>query len=291
MQTKLIGLAIITLFLSSCQSSSKLTSTANSAKKAYDIGDYLLATNLYAQTFDLYDKQLREIPDTMYVEAIESAQNARQSNFASQWIEAGALKYPNNTKLLVQQVELYKTSYRAADEYGIRKTNHEILAKSDTQNYERLFELAFQLEYFEDATQWFPHITSPTELQYDQELSALQKTSADEKTILNHCDKAIKNYPNLISAIDYKAVYLYTKAEDVYQKEMDYYNKNQNYTQWVLLRHELKKLSSNYRQARDLFIKLRKTDPDNKRYIRYLINCYVRLEMDKEAKALEKLDK
>ena len=81
----------------------------------------------------------------------------------------------------------------------------------------------------------------------------------------------------------------YEKAENRYKYEMAKYNKNKNATTYAYLRRDLKKVSADFRIARDLFIKLRKDDPNNKSYIRYLKNTYLRLEQKDKAAQMDKL--
>ncbi len=67
------------------------------------------------------------------------------------------------------------------------------------------------------------------------------------------------------------------------------YNKDQNYTAYVYLKRELKKISSMFRESRELFEKLHEDDPDNQQYIKYLKNIYLRLDMKGEASKMDML--
>ena len=94
---------------------------------------------------------------------------------------------------------------------------------------------------------------------------------------------------NSIPALEWLAVNEYNKAEEWYKKEIAKYNKNKNATTYAYLRRDLKKISAIFRLARDKFLKLRKLDPNNKSYIKYLKNTYLRLDMKDKAKEMDDL--
>ena len=103
------------------------------------------------------------------------------------------------------------------------------------------------------------------------------------------CDEVLTLQADHQDALKYKAVLLYEKSEARYKELMDDYNKNKNATSYAYLKRDLKRLSADYRMCRDLFEKLRLLAPDNGNYIRYLYNVYLRLDLNDQAKKLEKL--
>jgi outer membrane protein assembly factor BamD (BamD/ComL family) len=70
---------------------------------------------------------------------------------------------------------------------------------------------------------------------------------------------------------------------------MSKYNKNKNATTYAYLRRELKRISTDYKIAKDILEKLIEKDPTNKNQLVYLRNCYVRLEMQEEARKVNKI--
>lgn len=97
----------------------------------------------------------------------------------------------------------------------------------------------------------------------------------------------LKEHPNHEPTLYWRAKYYFNKAENLYQAEMTKYNRSPDYTSYAYLRRELKVVSADFRTARDLFVKLHSVNPDNLNYIRYLKNCYIRLEMKAEAKLMD----
>ncbi len=125
--------------------------------------------------------------------------------------------------------------------------------------------------------EWFP-------LYYD---GVKENKSSDD--LMAVCDQVLALDGSHQDALKNKAVLLYEKSEARYKQLMDDYNKNKNATSYAYLKRDLKRLSADYRMCRDLFEKLRLLAPDNGNYIRYLYNVYLRLDLNDQAKKLEKL--
>ncbi|MBP5365199.1 MAG: hypothetical protein J6Y82_04670 [Bacteroidales bacterium] len=115
------------------------------------------------------------------------------------------------------------------------------------------------------------------------------KDSTAEKDLMAICRKALKDNPDQIKAIDYIAVSLYNTGESRYNAVMSEYNKNKNATTYAYLRRDLKRITPFYTEAKTHFEHLRKLAPDEKNYIKYLINIYNRLDQGDKSKALRKL--
>lgn len=151
----------------------------------------------------------------------------------------------------------------------------------------RLFLLNIENNNTEKALEVWPIIEdkSNADLQFEY-LKLLEQT---EKTTqaLSFSEEILKNSPQHEPTLFWRARYYYDKAEKLYDLEMAKYNRSPDYTAYAYLRRELKKISADYRTARDLFIQLHAINPDHSNYIRYLKNCYLRLEMKKEAEQMD----
>ena len=115
------------------------------------------------------------------------------------------------------------------------------------------------------------------------------KDSTSEKELMTICRNALKDNPDQLKAVDYIAVSLYNTGEQKYNSVMAEYNKNKNATTYAYLRRDLKRISTIYVEAKTHFEHLRKLNPEEKNYIRYLINIYNRLDQGDKSKALKKL--
>ena len=115
------------------------------------------------------------------------------------------------------------------------------------------------------------------------------KESLTEKELSQVCKSALKDNKDQIVALEYLAITLYDNAQAQYKKAMNTYEKKKTATEYAYLKRDLKRISTVYVDSKNYFEQLRKLDPNNKRYISYLINIYTRLEQDSKAKALKKL--
>jgi tetratricopeptide (TPR) repeat protein len=119
-------------------------------------------------------------------------------------------------------------------------------------------------------------------------MEALEETGKkDEARKL--CETILEKHPDYEPAMEWKAIDIYERAESWYKSEMSKYNENADYTAYVYLRRELKKISAMYRESRDIFEKLHQNNPGNTQYIKYLKNIYLRLEMREEATKMDML--
>jgi tetratricopeptide (TPR) repeat protein len=162
-------------------------------------------------------------------------------------------------------------------------------ASTEDQNSIRLFITHIQKGNYEWALILWEQIKAKEtpQLQYAY-LEALEATGRKDSLYIKHREFLTK-YPDYGPALFWEAKYHFNKAEKQYQYEIAKYNKNKNTTTYAYLRRELKRLSEDYRTAKNILEKLTQKDPTNKTQLFYLRNCYVRLEMQEEAKKTDKI--
>lgn len=153
----------------------------------------------------------------------------------------------------------------------------------------RLFELGMEMQQYEAALKVWDRIPAKEDagLKYDY-LTLLEKSGQTSKA-LQYSQEILEQHPNHEATLYWRARYYFDKAEKLYQSEMEKYNRKPDYTSYAYLRRELKKASADYRAARDLLEQLHKMNPHHLNYIRYLKNCYLRLEMKTEAEQMDQL--
>lgn len=104
------------------------------------------------------------------------------------------------------------------------------------------------------------------------------------------CKEILQIAPDNKSALYYLASTKYAKAEATYTKLMSDYNKNKTQAAYAYLTRDLKKVvSPMYKESRTYFERLRKNEPENKTYIKYLVYINDRLSNEKEVARLKKL--
>ncbi len=135
----------------------------------------------------------------------------------------------------------------------------------------------------------WPKSDNKTKLEWFKLYFDSVKDSMTENELSKLCDSVLAIDGNNSDAHFYKAVQKYEKCEARYKKLLDDYEKKKNATTYAILKRDLKFLSADYREAKDMFENLRKLAPDNKSYIKYLINIYNSLDQGDKAKQLERL--
>lgn len=152
----------------------------------------------------------------------------------------------------------------------------------------KIYRTQQRVEDYEAANQTWQKIDpqNDSDLMYEQVevLSKLNRT----QDALTLSKQILKLEPKHEKALFKLADYYYNKAENWYKSEMDKYNRNPNNTTYAYLRRELKKISADFRTARDLLETLHSVAPENKLYMAYLANTYIRLDMKKEAEQMTK---
>lgn len=135
----------------------------------------------------------------------------------------------------------------------------------------------------------WPKSDNKTKLEWFKLYFDSVKESMTDNELSKLCDSVLTIDGSNTEALFYKAVQKYEKCEAKYKKLLDDYEKKKNATTYAILKRDLKFLSGDYREAKDMFENLRKLAPDNKSYIKYLINIYNRLDQSDKAKQLERL--
>jgi hypothetical protein len=135
----------------------------------------------------------------------------------------------------------------------------------------------------------WPQSDNDTKVKYFGQYKNEVKDAISTKEMLKICDSILAIDADNVDALSFKAVSLYDDCEAKYRKLMGDYEKNKNATSYAILKRDLKFLSTDYRQCRDMFEKLRVLMPDSKNNIKYLINIYNRLDQNEKARQLEKL--
>ncbi len=286
---RILSLVLVLAGLFACNPMKKVESTRTLAYSAYQNGNYAEALTQYEQLMKLYKEQSNEVPYDIIVKAGKAAFNAKNFEKAKEYLTR-AFKGNKTYDLLKMLIETYENLNETNLVKGLISDNisvYENAGKTD-EAYTELFKLDFAAGKYEDAYNDYKNIADPDIDLFPEYLKVLNELGKKEEA-QKVCKTVLVNDANSVPALEWLAVDEYNKAENWYKKEIAKYNKNKNATTYAYLRRDLKKISAIFRSARDKFVKLRSLDPENKTYIKYLKNCYLRLDMKGKAKEMDAL--
>lgn len=284
----LTGLFLATI-LFACNPLKKLETTQSTAQVAFDSGSYSDALVQYKQLMLLYKENSLDLPADIMLNAGISAYKIKDFDVAKEFLTQ-AFNRNKNIETLMMLVDIYKNTDDTDEQKSVIENNIKTFnenGKGDFANTE-LFNINFSKGDLEAAYLNYNNIISPGEDLFEEYLDILVKLNK-KKEAKQLCVEALKSNDSNVAALEWLVIDEYTNAENWYKSMMAKYNRNKNATSYAYLRRDLKKVSVQYRNARDKFIKLRTIDPKNKKYIRYLKNCYLRLEMKDKAAEMDKL--
>ncbi|MCR5696363.1 MAG: hypothetical protein K6G73_05230 [Marinilabiliaceae bacterium] len=275
---------LLVALVSACQSSKKLTiEKTNQANALFNAGNYTEAFNAY-----LAIDSVALLSDTIARRnAIISAYNTHNYKYAT----SHAIFAFNNDKELLTAVEKsfcalgmtekanvlilnYESIFTA--EYGEKAIANRLAAYHNERESRQLVNYYSKIDNDSLRVACFDNYFKFTS----------SSMSDDEK--LNACKEILQLAPKQETALRFMAINQYKTAEAKYNAAMAEYNKKKNATTYAYLRRDLKRISATYRECKAKFETLRTINPENKDYIKYLININLRLDNNAQAKELEK---
>lgn len=272
-----------------CSPLKKTASSETTAFASYANKNYQQAYAQLLAVINNYKSTDQKVPYEVYLKTAYSASQLGNASSAVQYY-AEALE----DSLTVDAVKDYllnmnKLGNTAQTNIALNKYS-EFLSNNGHGEYvvNQQFSQALRLKDDKAIAELYPQLKSANEEQSMAYLNALEKTDKNKEALL-FANKLLSDNPSDLKAKEWKAVHYYNKAEDQYQSLMDAYNKDKNYTTYVYLKRDLKKVTEDFKQSRELFEDLRNQNPAEKKYIKYLKNIYLRLEMKREAAAMDTL--
>ncbi|MCU4176243.1 tetratricopeptide repeat protein [Carboxylicivirga sp. N1Y90] len=280
---------ILAVTLFACNPLAKLPGIQNGADAAFDLGDFEKAYQLYTEYVNLAEANQAEVSDAVYAKLAKASLETDKFGEAKT-LYAKLLDKNQDDDLLLEYAQGLQKGGKLEDELALWN-KYEV---KDTKVMQRQLErqVALNAELGNNA-----EVVSLYEAAKDDELTkettfAYVKALAeeDQSTKAKKVSKdLIKANPDYKEALEWGGKYFYELADKRYKYEMAKYNKKKNATTYAYLRRDLKKVSADFRTARGYFEKLREMEPENKSYIKYLKNCYLRLEQKDKAAQMDKL--
>jgi len=247
----------------------------------------------YLQQYVAISKTTNVKPnESLYLKLAEVCNQLNKVDEASSCYE-NLLLNANNEGLIQDYTTLLARNHEIKKELGVWSRYYTQIHDNSLlkQAYDRQLILLTESQDYAAAEALWMDLPEGMEVSPEAYFSVVQ--SADQlghsKNALKACNWLLKLEPDHIGALEWKAKYLYESAEKSYNAEMAKYNKNKNATTYAYLRRDLKVISGDFRESRDLFLKLRKISPEEESYLKYLKNIYIRLDMKQEAAKIDKL--
>jgi predicted Zn-dependent protease len=286
---KQLFIAGLLLMFFACNPLKQLETTQSSAQTAYEAASYSEALTLYEQLIQLYKENGKDIPVDIKMNAGKSAYEIKKYDTAKGYLTE-VFNENKEIEQLMMLIDISKQSGSSDELKSLIKNNIDLLKENGKGDlaYVELFNMNYAAGDMEAAYSNYNKIENPGEELFDEYLDILVKLDK-KKEAKEVCTEALNSDVGNKAALEWLAIDEYTNAEKWYKSMMAKYNKNKNATSYAYLRRDLKKVSAQYRNARNKFLKLRTIDPGNKKYIRYLKNCYLRLEMKDKAAEMDKL--
>ncbi|MBS2098771.1 tetratricopeptide repeat protein [Carboxylicivirga linearis] len=279
----------LSALLFACNPLNKLPGLQSGAEQAFSSNDFQKSYTLYKQYIELANNNDTEVSDNIYLklaqvsgelgkmeEASKLYYSLLEKNESSELInEFATLLQSKGTNQ--QEIDLWNKFELDDENLKSTKVDRLINLYSKTESYDAVIEVV--------ANKGNIALSNDATMQY---ITALENTDSKIEAA-KVCNQLVKEQPDYIPALEWKGKYYYEKADARYKAEMAKYNKNKNATTYAYLLRDLKKVSADFRVARDTFETLRKYDAENKSYIKYLKNCYLRLEQKAEAAKMDRL--
>ncbi|MGQ1946524.1 tetratricopeptide repeat protein [Geofilum sp. OHC36d9] len=290
MKKLLAILGVIAFLFTACSPTKKITAIQTQMGIAYQQDDYETVLTQYEALKQVASTKKIEPANTVKTQAAKSAYKLKKYDTAALLFSEIPQNLKDGESIYMQGISYNKTKQSEMEYQHWRDC---IRLLKENENYPLVLQRLFLLEtangkYHEADTLWRHLSITKDEIILSARLQGLKELGR-EKEALQITKSILKLNPENTDAIYFKAAYHYEKGETLYQSEMTKYNKNRNYTTYAYLRRELKKVSIQFRAARELFEKLHQLEPKNKTYINYLKNCYIRLDMKSEAAKMDKL--
>jgi tetratricopeptide (TPR) repeat protein len=277
--------------LLACNPTAKLPVIKSDADAAFESADYEKAYTLYSNYIDLAKANNVAIENDMIVKLAQACTQTDRTDEAIVLYEQ-LLQNDQNIHLLAEYAQMLQRDGKANEELALWNKYSSSIRTAELKKLriERLIFLNASNENYPAIVTLFERKGS-IQLSKEAQLACVNALANSKQTDLavRTCNSLLKENPDYIEALEWKAKYYYHKADERYKYEMAKYNKKKNATTYAYLRRDLKKVSADFRIARDTLIKLRQLDPSNKSYIRYLKNTYLRLDQKDKAAKLEKL--
>lgn len=268
------------LIVASCGTTKKITNEA--LEEAYLAGDYETVYTYSSAQINKFSKKGAEINSTILGLAGRSAYKLNKVDEAADYLSQSLEKNAQQESLYPMLAEIYaqidtEKEIELLETYGVTFKNGKYQSKFTDQ----LFMAHLKGENSLALFNVWPGVSSSIKSKEDNVaayLNACKQLDKKEETLIAAEELLKINHNNAI-ALEIKAVDIYKKAEVKYVNAFETYNKKKTTLTYGILRRDLKKISAQYREARDIFESLYKASPE-KSYASYLTNIYSRLQDD-----------
>lgn len=292
MKVRSLIVGIIALVAFSCSPLKKLPGLESQADVAIEQSNYEQAYVHLKQYQNISESSNVKPNESFYLKMAEVCSQLNKVEEASEYYERLMLE-DFNERLIQDYASLLAKNNKVEKELNVWNRYQSKLKDKNmqAQAFNRQVILLNQSQKYEEVESLWSGQTEDVNVSPEAYFSYVQASEqlGKSQNALKACNTLLKLKPDHLEALEWKAKFLYESAEKRYKSEMAKYNKNKNATTYAYLRRDLKKISADYRVSRDLFLKLRKMNPEDKSYVKYLKNLYIRLDMKNEAAKMDEL--
>ena len=287
---KLIFPFALLIIVSACNPLKQIQGYQTNLTQAYESKDYPGVLTAYNQLKKYHQsKESRIMPE--YLKMAGEAAIETENYELAETILLRKIEQSQDMETVEMLGRVYQDTGKTDKEYDLwsEYVNQVESEEKRAEISQKLFAIEMRRKDYEkalDRTRKMPPLSDPRFM--FMRVEALEATGKKEEA-REVCNQLLERDPDFKPAMEWKAIDIVERAEKWYRAEMTKYNKDQNYTAYVYLKRELKKISAMFRQSRELFEKLHEGDPDNEQYIKYLKNIYLRLDMKGEASKMDML--
>lgn len=278
------ALIVSAITFSGCSTSGKLASPVETADAAMVEGRYEVALMQYETVIEKYKNEMRTAECPVYgkagVAALKTGDKAKALEYFEMdtytpFVEANTYY---NMAILFREVDNLSREIMALSDYLVKFPDADRAGEVRL----RLFETYIISENWDLAKEIWPKLTpeQQDDLQYLEYWFMLNKEMGNQVLCDEIAEKLLGRDSQNITALEWKAVRIFNKAEDRYNREMKAYENNRTNRQYAKLLDELDKSTAEFNVALNHFETLYRLDP-KPRYALYMSNIYVRFN-DKE---------
>ncbi len=287
---KLILPVLLMMIIAACNPLKQVQGYQSSISRAYETKDYPGVLTAYNQ-LEKYHQTKESNVKPEYLKMAGQAAMEMENYTRAEEILSRNVEQTGDIEAVEMLANVYEKTGKDDKEYHLWTEHYDKLESEEkkAEVSQKLFAFEMKRKEYEKALERAKRMPSLTDPRFMfMRVEALDATGKEEEAReINN--QLLERNPDFKPAMEWKAIDITERAENWYRAEMTKYNKDQNYTAYVYLKRELKKISSMFRQSRELFEKLHAEDPDNQQYIRYLKNIYLRLDMQEEASKMDML--
>ncbi len=280
------------LLLSGCTTTSNLSQLNDKAAKAYSVGDFETAFNLYNTFIKEEQSKNNEISGEIFGAAAKAALEINKFIDAETYFKQASYKGYADADLYASMINIYKRIDNLSKEISALEffVEHFSSDKRFADMKIRLFEIYVQSENWDKAVAIWSSFNAEAQNEIHlMELYLIVQQNLKNNSLSNKLATSIlkKDVTNK-TALEWMANENFWKAENRYQAELEDYEKNKTNKQYNIMLKALDGVTADFKKSLKYYEMLYKLYP-SKEYAKYMSNIYVRFQDKNKSEYYRKL--